>query len=122
MNIGAAYDYYLGGDTATKTHRITLAGAFVSNSFTKDELRVGLEYGFKTYFMLRGGYGYEAGIGSDNDTDEIYRTSVNKGLSAGFTIELPLNKEKGSSFGLDYSYRVTKPFDGTHSIGVRLSL
>ena len=57
VNIGAAYDYYIGGDTATKTHRITLAGAFVSNSFTKDELRVGLEYGFKTYFMLRGGYG-----------------------------------------------------------------
>jgi hypothetical protein len=122
VNIGGAYDYYLSGDTANKTHRLTFAGAFISNSFTKDEFRVGIEYGFKTFLMLRAGYGYEKGIGNDDDSKDAYRTSAQKGLSAGFTIELPLNKEKGSTFGLDYSYRSTKPFDGTHSIGVRMAL
>jgi len=122
VNIGGAYDYYLGGDTVNKTHRVTLAGAFVSNSFTKDEFRVGLEYGFKSFLMLRAGYGYTKGIGNDDDTKENYRTSAQKPLSAGFTIELPLSKEKGSTFGLDYSYRATKPFDGTHSIGIRMNL
>ena len=122
VNIGGAYDYYVGGDTANKTHRITLAGTFTSNSFTKDEFRVGLEYGFKTFLMLRAGYGFEKGIGNEDATKESYRTTTQKGLSAGFTIELPLNKEKGSTFGLDYSYRATDPFDGTHSIGVRMNL
>ena len=122
VNIGGAYDYYVGGDTANKTHRLTFAGAFVSNSFTKDEFRLGLEYGFKTFLMLRVGYGYEKGIGNEDDTQDNYRTSAQKGLSAGFTIELPLNREKGSTFGLDYSYRSTMPFDGTHSIGVRMNL
>ena len=122
VNIGGAYDYYIGGDTANKTHRVTFAGAFVSNSFTKDEFRIGLEYGFKSFLMLRAGYGYEKGIGNDDNTKEFYRTSAQKGFSAGFTIELPLSKEKGSTFGLDYSYRATQPFDGTHSIGIRMNL
>jgi len=122
VNIGGTYDYYIGGDTANKTHRITGAAAFVSNSFTKDEFRLGLEYGFKTYLMLRVGYGYEKGIVNEDDTKETYRTSAQKGLSAGFTVELPLSKDKGTSFGLDYSYRDTQPFDGTHSIGIRMNL
>ena len=122
VNIGGAYDFYLGGDTANKMHRVTPAVSFTSNSFTKDEFRFGLEYGFKSFLMLRAGYGYTKGIGNDDDTKENYRTSAQKPLSAGFTIELPLSKEKGSTFGLDYSYRATKPFDGTHSIGIRLNL
>ena len=40
MNIGLAYDFYLTKDTTgkLKTHRITVAGNFTSNSFTKDNL------------------------------------------------------------------------------------
>jgi len=122
VNIGGSYDYYVGGDTINKTHRITFAGAFTSNSFTKDEFRIGLEYGFKSFLMLRAGYGYESGIGTDDESKENYRTTAHKGMTAGFTIELPLNKEKGSTFGFDYSYRATQPFNGTHCIGARLSL
>lgn len=114
LNVGASYDYYVGGDTAN--HRVTFAAAFVSNSFTRDELRLGLEYGFNSFLMLRAGYGYE----KKDDNGDIQKAE--KGLSAGFTMELPLNKEKGSTFGLDYSYRATKPFNGTHSIGVRMNL
>lgn len=116
LNVGGSYDYYLGGDTANQNHRVTVAAAFVSNSFTKDELRLGLEYGFKSFLMLRAGYGYE------KKDDDGTITKADKGVTAGFTIELPLNKEKGSTFGLDYSYRATESFDGTHSIGVRMNL
>lgn len=122
VNIGGTYDFFLGGDSANRAHRLTTAAAFVSNSFTKDEFRLGLEYGFKTYLMLRAGYGFEKGIGNDDDANDPYRTTVQRGLSAGFTVELPLNKEKGSSFGIDYSYRSTRPFSGTHSIGLRMNL
>ena len=72
--------------------------------------------------MLRAGYGYEKGIGNEDNSKNPYRTTAQKGLTAGFTVELPLNKEKGSTFGLDYSYRATHPFDGTHCIGVRMNL
>ena len=121
LNIGGSYDYYL-GDTTGKAHRITLAAAFTSNSFGKDQEKIGLEYGFKSFLMLRAGYVFEKGIRNNDDTKNIFRTTAFTGLSAGFTIEIPLNKEKGSTFGLDYSYRATNPFSGTHTIGIRMNL
>lgn len=111
INIGGSYDFRL-----TEDHRITLAGNFASNSFTRDQILVGLEYGFKTYFMVRGGYAYEEGITSISD-----RVTPFTGPSAGATFELPLN-DKGTTFGLDYSYRATNPFNGVHSLGVRINL
>ena len=121
LNIGGGYDYYI-GDTTGKVHRITLAGAFTSNSFGKDQEKIGLEYGFKSFLMLRVGYLMEKGIRNNDNSKDPYRTTAFTGLSAGFTIELPLNKEKGSTFGLDYSYRATNPFNGTHTIGLRMNL
>lgn len=109
--IGAAYDINL-----TKMHRLTFAGSFTSNSFTKDQYTFGAEYELKSYLMLRGAYTYEEGI-----TSSIDRTSVFTGPSGGITVQVPLNKEKGSIFALDYSYRATNPFNGTHSIGARFS-
>ncbi|MFH0865148.1 MAG: PorV/PorQ family protein [Bacteroidota bacterium] len=112
INIGAAYDFKL-----NENHKLTAAGNFTSNSFTKDQYIIGLEYGFKSYLMLRAGYAYEKGI-----TNKADRTTAYTGPCGGFTVEVPLNKEKGSSFGLDYSYRATDPFQGTHSMGVRINL
>ena len=42
MNIGAAYDFNI-----SELHRFTLAGTFISNSFTKDQFVLGAEYAFK---------------------------------------------------------------------------
>jgi hypothetical protein len=123
LNIGASHDFYLGGsDSISKNHRFTLAAAFTSNSFGKDQVKGGLEYGFKSFLMLRVGYCFEKGITNNDDTKTPYRTSAQTGLSFGTTLELPLSKEKGSTFGLDYSYRPTNPFNGTHTIGVRMKL
>ncbi len=111
VNIGVTYDI-----RPAKDHRISVAGTFNSNSFSQDQYALGLEYGFKNYFMLRGGFTYEENIFDDN-----LRTSAYTGPSAGFTFQVPLGKT-GKTFGLDYSYRATNPFSGTHSFGARFSL
>jgi hypothetical protein len=111
VSIAAMYDFRLAAD-----HRLSLAGNFTSNSFTNDQYTAGLEYGFKDYFMIRGGFTYE-----DNLFDDDVRTTVYTGPAAGFSLQLPLGKS-GKLFGLDYSYRATKPFDGTHSFGARFTL
>lgn len=120
VNIGLTYDFYLGlSEDAMpdelSEHRLTVAGNFTSNSFTKDQIRLGVEYAFKEMFMLRTGYVYE----SDITNDEEAQTASN-GLSAGATIEVPLGKS-GNTLGIDYSYRTTRYFDGTNSIGVMLN-
>ncbi|MBL7946969.1 MAG: PorV/PorQ family protein [Flavobacteriales bacterium] len=112
LNIGAAYDWHL-----NDMHRITFAGNFTSNSFTKDQGSIGIEYAFKRMVHLRGGYMYEDGI-----TSEEERTTVFTGPSAGLSIDLPFGEEKKSALAVDYSYRATNPFAGIHSIGVRISL
>lgn len=112
LNIGAAYDFLINDQ-----HTITLAGSFTSNSFYKDVYAAGLEYNFNDYFMLRGGFNYEKGMFDKSTTTTVYT-----GPTAGVTIQVPLNKEKGSSFSIDYSYRTSDPFQGTHCIGARVSL
>ncbi|MCD4734698.1 MAG: PorV/PorQ family protein [Bacteroidales bacterium] len=113
LNIGAAYDFLF------SESRFTIAGNFASNSFTKDQMTLGGEFSFKDYVMLRAGYTYEEGI--EKDIEDIDRSNALKGPSAGFTVQVPLNKEKGSSFSVDYSYRHTDHFSGTHSIGARFN-
>jgi hypothetical protein len=110
LDIGVAYDIYMGD-----WNRLTLAFNFRANSFGKDQFIGGIEYALKSYLMLRFGYTYEDGI---NNPDE--RTTVYTGPSAGLTVSVPTNKEKGSSIDIDYSYRGTSPFSGTHSIGASI--
>ncbi len=113
--IGAAYDFLMANN-----HRITLAGNFTSNSFTKDQFTAGLEYSLKDYVMIRTAYTYEDGITSDLGDPE--KLNVFSGFSAGMTVQVPLNKEKGTKFGVDYSFRSTDSFDNTHSIGAIINL
>lgn len=111
LNIGASYDFYL-----AETARLTVAGNFTSNSFSNDLYGIGLEFSFKEMFMLRGGFRYEDGI-----FDESVVTSAFSGFSAGFSFDVPL-KAGGPNFGIDYSYRTTERFDGTHSLGIKIDL
>ena len=84
-----------------------------------------MEYSYKEILMLRGGYVAEDGImnskkSAEENSLDSYRTTALRGPSAGFTLELPMGN--GSTFGLDYSYRHTNPFQGSHSIGARINL
>jgi hypothetical protein len=113
LRIGASYDFLIGD-----MHRITLAGNFTSNSFTKDQFTLGLEYSLKYYLMLRAGYTYQDGIFNSSVAE---RGTVFTGPSLGFTVSVPFNKEKESGLAIDYSYRATNPFQGTHSVGIKLN-
>jgi len=113
LRIGASYDFNI-----NDMNRITLAGNFTSNSFTKDQFTLGLEYALKYYFALRAGYTYQGGMFNSNLAD---RGTVFTGLNAGFSVSVPFNKEKGSGIAIDYSFRATNPYSGTHSVGLKLN-
>ena len=117
LSIAAAYDWMLG-----ETSRLTFAGNFCSNSFTNDQIIVGMEYGWKEMFLLRAGYTYEKGIwakGGVESNDDCM--NLNRGLSAGVSFQVPLSKkEDGMKLAIDYSYRDTYSFNGTHSVGARI--
>lgn len=123
LNIGGSYDFYISPkvDTTSKEisadHKVTVAGNFTSNSFTKDQYRVGLEYSFRNMFMLRGGYVLESGTWFDSEK----RTSAYTGPAFGASFIAPLGK-KGTTFGFHYAYQMTENFSGTHSIGIKLDL
>jgi len=123
LNIGASYDIYADNLKNDKdkphNHRISVIFNYASNSFGKDNVGGGLEYSWKEYFMLRAGYRWEKGINDDND-----RTTAYRGISAGFSAQVPLKKgkENGPAIGIDYAYLVSSPFKGTHQYGVRFIL
>ncbi len=117
LSIAAAYDFVLG-----ETSRLTVAGNFSSNSFTKDQFTLGLQYNWNDILMLRAGYTYENGIwakGGFQDADECM--NVNRGLSAGLSVQAPLSKkENGMKLAVDYAFRDTYAYKGHHSVGVRI--
>lgn len=112
LNIGMSYDFLFGDN-----HRLTALGNFTSNSFSRDNLGAGLEYSLKDQFMLRAGYRHEVGV------EFVAEEPIYTGLSAGASIEFPLSrKEKNTRIGIDYAYRDTKVWNGTHNVSVRFSL
>jgi hypothetical protein len=115
LNIGGSYDFYFGEKT-----RLTMLGNFTSNAFSLDQAGIGAEFSFNEMLMLRGAYKYELG----SDPDDPTEAPLYSGPSAGVSIIVPTNKEKEDSprFGIDYGYRLTRLFGGTHNIGVRLAL
>jgi hypothetical protein len=113
LRIGASYDFLMG-----ELNRITLAGNFQSNSFTKDQFVLGLEYAMKYYFSLRAAYTYQDGM-FDNSVAES--GTVFTGFSGGVSVSVPFNKEKETGIGIDYSYRTSNPYSGTHTIGLKLN-
>ena len=68
--------------------------------------------------MIRGAYTIDK-----RDKNAIIDEEISAliGPSAGFNIQLPLGKS-GKYFGIDYAYRATKTFDGTHTFGARFVL
>lgn len=111
LNIGMSYDFLLDA-----VNRLTVVANFTSNSFSQDQYGGGIEYAFNDLVELRAGYKYEVGS-EDEDTAPIY-----SGFSGGVSFNIPLSKEGNSIIGLDYGYRQTRLWDGTHNFTVRIGL
>lgn len=114
LNIGMSYDLKF-----AEINRVTLMGNFTANSFTNDQIGAGLEYSLNERFMLRAAYKYDFGLdAADPNQQPIYT-----GLSAGASLQVPLSKEnRNTGFGIDYSYRHTRLWSGTHNLGIRISI
>lgn len=115
MNISGSYDMKL-DNNPEMINRLTVAGTFTNNSFSNNQTSLGVEYGFKKILAFRAGFVYE----KDLFNKELRKTALS-GFCGGFTIELPMSKD-GSTIALDYSYRSTNPFNGTHSFGLKINL
>jgi hypothetical protein len=111
VNIGIAYD------VVTEDNMVVeLNGMFTSNSFTKDQFGFGAEARIGSNLELRAGYLWEQGLGSEDNATTAYT-----GPAGGLTLKIPAGSS-GSVIGLDYSYRTTNPFNGTHSVGLKISI
>lgn len=111
LSIGGSYDI-----TNLRSQRITLAAAFQSNSFEKDQYFVGAEYSLKERVSARVGYRI-----FDNRSYEV-STSVFTGLSAGLSLEMPLSDNNRNRLSIDYGFQATNTFDGVHSFGISFAL
>jgi hypothetical protein len=125
LNIGAAYDFWAGKKKEIEPgkyrqdYRVTALANFASNAFGADQYGLGVEFGWKEMLMLRAGYRFEKGIFKKETSYNVYN-----GFAAGFTFDTPLKKDKDATtrLGIDYSFRMTNMFAGTHSIGLRFNL
>jgi hypothetical protein len=123
LHIGISYDF-ISSDEFTITPILN----FTSNSFGRDELGAGFECKFAQYFALRGSYKQEIGApfrlfnwstsALNNDDANV---SAHNGLAFGASIAVPLSKKSESKLSIDYGYKLSNPFNGTHQIGARLS-
>jgi hypothetical protein len=111
LNIGVSYDIYMGS-----TNYFRVLTNFTSNAFSKDQVGLGGEFSFMNQVVLRAAYKLDLGE-SDIETNSIYT-----GFAGGASLELPINKSKSNNLGIDYAYRATNPFKGTHNFTLRFSL
>lgn len=111
VNIGISLDV-----VSNDNNLVTANAQFVSNSFTKDQVGAGVEAALGDKLVLRGGYLWEQGLlTASQDVSTAYT-----GPAGGIGINLPAGGD--ATLKLDYSYRTTNSFNGTHTLGVKVSL
>ena len=108
-------------------HRITLAGSFTANAYSRDNFALGIEYGFMQYFQVRAGYTLQSfQTRNIEGKNKIFanQDSFFLGPSAGASVGIPLAKKgKGNQLLLiDYAYRFTNFWKGNHYIGLKICL
>jgi hypothetical protein len=109
LNIGASYDFFFGRMAA-----LSVMGNFTSNAFARDQIGAGAEFRYKEFFALRAAYKYEI------DANDIERT-LDNGLAAGMSFSFGAKKGSSTRFALDYGYRSTFVYNGTHNVGIRVN-
>jgi len=113
VNIGTSYDFVV-----NPRNRVTILGNFTANSFSQDQIGAGAEYAFNNMFMFRAAYRFEFGSTANGGRE----APVYSGVSAGVSLEVPFKKGSTNSFGIDYAYRHTDLWDGSHTISMRFNL
>jgi hypothetical protein len=110
LNIGLSYDVYFGEEDF-----IRLLGNFTSNAFSRDQLGAGAEFSYRNIVVFRAAYKIDVGpLGPI--AEGLYT-----GLAAGVSFEVPMKKGTNQNLGIDYAYRDTNPFRGSHNLSLRLA-
>ncbi|CAG5085356.1 PorV/PorQ family protein [Parvicella tangerina] len=113
LNIGASYDFIF-----SEKSTLVAALTYTSNSFTRDQWRLGVEYKLKSekvHFILRGGYVYESDIFSADN-----RATALTGPAGGLSVDFPVG-ENGTAIGLDYAVR-TSALGFIHTVGAKINI
>ncbi len=79
---------------------------FQNFNFGNDMYKAGVEYGFRDFFFLRGGY-----LLTQNNEDNIFGPTFGLGLQT---------QMAGSTVGIDYAYRSVDFFDANQFFSVRI--
>ena len=139
LTIGLSYDFLTFSDEYQKMskedrkaegltridaeHRVTLAGAFTANAYSRDNFALGIEYGFKQYLQIRAGYLLQSIKKRDSDGKVfVNQDNFYLGPSAGITVGAPLTKKGNQRLLIDYAYRFTHFWKGNHYIGLKICL
>ncbi len=114
LAIGGSYDFIF-----SDASKLTLGLGFQANSFSKDQYKIGLDYGMateKVAFNIRGGFMYENGLlNAENRSNALI------GPTAGFSVDALVGKNK-SALGVEYCSRFAGVFGIIHTLGVTVSL
>ncbi len=110
LHLGLSYDFHF-SDLVV----LTPMANFTANSFGQDLIGLGGELSVWGKFNLRASYAVELG------TTSVEAKNAYKGLGFGAGMHLAMDKKENYFFNLDYAYRPTDPFQGTHNIGIGLN-
>lgn len=110
LDIGVSYDFYVSEDSYLRA-----LGNFTSNAFSRDQLGAGLEFNFNNMVSLRGAYKIDLG------EEVLVGDNIYSGFAGGVSIDVPLKRAENRTVGIDYAYRTTNPFKGTHNFGLRFA-
>lgn len=117
LNIGVSYDLL----TSIENQRITLVGNFTANSFSRDQVGAGMEYAFREQFLVRVGYRADLDTAEASEGTVADQSPLYDGISAGASVRVPFKKgDPQRRFSVDYAYRSTRVYGGTHNVGLSL--
>ncbi|MDG1657702.1 MAG: PorV/PorQ family protein [Crocinitomicaceae bacterium] len=114
LSMGASYDFIF-----DESNKLNLALGFTANSFSSDQMRIGLDYGMTTEkmgFNVRGGFVYEKGLFNAEN-----RSNALIGPTAGFSVDALVGENK-SALGIEYAVRFAGVFGVIHTVGATISL
>ncbi len=114
LGIGTSYDFNF-----NEKSKLIANFGYTANSFTRDQFRLGLDYGMtteKVAFNLRAGYVYEKNLLSVEN-----RSNALIGPTFGFSVDALTGKDK-NALGIEYCARLAGVFGIIHTFGVTISL
>jgi len=123
LHIGASYDFWFADQ-----HRLTVAGNFTANSYSRDEIGLGAEFAFLNRFMIRAAYKYDNRLGFDKYLEKVNNAYTGLSLGASFIFDLfKAYNDDGTvrsttKLVVDYSYRHSSPFAGTHNLTLAIKI